>query len=192
MRAGPHGAARVASCHSVALAGLLCRRGVHEYALCAMLAVCSEAPRATRVRMCARQPLWRAFVCANLPSREDVGRALGGRKPAKMLLLRSRHGGTMGHAYGGLVDVAFWRSTRVLESSKMRHRGPRTRYLNRLWSLKPKARKWGSLRSLMCPLKFGGRPRRRGITSPPSSSAAAAMCTRTIAAKSPRGAGAAD
>ena len=34
-------------------------------------------------------------VCANLP-REVVGRALGGREPAKTLLLRSRRGGTTG------------------------------------------------------------------------------------------------
>ena len=35
------------------------------------------------------QPLWGAFVRGNLP-REAVGRALGGREPAKTLLLRSR------------------------------------------------------------------------------------------------------
>ena len=33
------------------------------------------------------QPSWGAFVCADLP-REVVGRALGGREPAKTLLLR--------------------------------------------------------------------------------------------------------
>ena len=53
MRAGPHRAARDASCHSVALVELLCRRAVHEYALCAMLALGSEAPRVTRARVCA-------------------------------------------------------------------------------------------------------------------------------------------
>ena len=42
-----------ASSHLVALVGLLCHRAVHDYALYAMLAVGSEAPRATRARMCA-------------------------------------------------------------------------------------------------------------------------------------------
>ena len=42
-----------ASRHLVALVGLLCHRAVHDYALYAMLAVGSEAPRATRGRMCA-------------------------------------------------------------------------------------------------------------------------------------------
>ena len=45
--------ARDASRHSVALVGLPRRRAVHEYALFAMLAVGSEAPRATRRRVCA-------------------------------------------------------------------------------------------------------------------------------------------
>ena len=58
---------------------------MHEYALNAMLALGSEAPRATRARMCAAL-VWGAFVCADLP-REVVGRALGGRDAAKTLLL---------------------------------------------------------------------------------------------------------
>ena len=102
-----HGAAAVVRCergpasriardgcrHLVALVGLYSRRVTHGYALYAMLAVGSEAPRATRAHMCAGQPSWGAFVCADLP-REVVGRALGGREPAKTLLLRSRSGGT--------------------------------------------------------------------------------------------------
>ena len=45
--------ARDASGHLLALVGLLRHRAMHEYALCAMLAVGSEAPRATRARVCA-------------------------------------------------------------------------------------------------------------------------------------------
>ena len=45
--------ARDASGHLLALVGLLRHRAMHEYALCAMLAVGSEAPRAIRARMCA-------------------------------------------------------------------------------------------------------------------------------------------
>ena len=45
--------ARDASRHLLALVGLLRHRAMHEYALCAMLAVGSEAPRVTRARVCA-------------------------------------------------------------------------------------------------------------------------------------------
>ena len=45
--------ARDASGHLLALVGLLRHRDMHEYALCAMLVVGSEAPRATRARVCA-------------------------------------------------------------------------------------------------------------------------------------------
>ena len=45
--------ARDASGHLLALVGLLRHRAMHEYALCAMLAVGSEAPHATRAHVCA-------------------------------------------------------------------------------------------------------------------------------------------
>ena len=54
-----------ASRQLVASVGLLWRGAVHDYALYAMLAVGSEAPRATRARMCAAL-VWR--VCEGEPS----------------------------------------------------------------------------------------------------------------------------
>ena len=66
------------------------------------------------------QPSWGAFVCADLP-REVVGRALGGSKPAKTLLLRSRRGGTTGNAHPVIVPGR-WRPASVLQWSRMRQR----------------------------------------------------------------------
>ena len=106
MRAGPHRAARDASCHSVALVGLLCRRAVHEYALCAMLAgglgsaSCDPGP-------CVCSPRGARSCVQTFPERsycrKGTWRAQARQKPAKTLLLRSRRGGTTGNAHPVIV-----------------------------------------------------------------------------------------
>ena len=50
------------------------------------------------------QPSWGVFVRGNLP-REAVGRVLGGREPAKTLLLRSRRGGRTMARGGGWCQL---------------------------------------------------------------------------------------
>ena len=93
-----------------------------------MLALSSEAPRATRARVCAAL-VGRAFVRADLP-REVVGRALGGREPAKMLLLSPTYRRDVVEGASS-PSVGLWLPVERLATSGAAHRSTKESHVPR-------------------------------------------------------------